>query len=225
MSLSKPLSAKPSATSSARLLLPRHTGLFLWALVFAAVLLWSWRDPHDRFTWWLEVLPALAGAVILLATRRRFALTPLVYALLLWHCIILLVGGHYTYARVPLFDTFASWFDWQRNHYDKLGHLAQGLVPALLCRELLVRLRVVNGPRWRGFLVLCFALALSAFYELIEWWVALLSGAGAEAFLGTQGYVWDTQSDMGFALLGALLALGLLAPLHDRQLRQLSASP
>jgi len=199
---------------------PRGPAL-LWLLVFGAVLLWSAIAPRDRLTWWLEVMPALAALVLLAGTRQRFPLTPLCYKLILGHCIILMVGGHYTYAEVPLFDQIADWLGSSRNNYDKVGHFAQGFVPAMVARELLLRLQVVNGNGWRAFLTVCFCLALSAFYELIEWWVALLSGAGAEAFLGTQGYIWDTQSDMLMALIGAICALGLLADVHDRQLQRL----
>ena len=168
----------------------------LWLLVFGAALLWSAIAPKDRLTWWLEVMPALVALVLLTVTRRRFPLTPLCYGLILFHCIILMVGGHYTYAEVPLFDQIAEWTGGSRNNYDKVGHFAQGFVPALAARELLLRLRVINGDGWRAFLIVCFCLALSAFYELIEWWVALLSNEAAESFLGTQGYIWDTQSDM-----------------------------
>ncbi|WP_210397043.1 DUF2238 domain-containing protein [Motiliproteus sediminis] len=193
----------------------------LWILLYASVLLWSAIEPKDRFTWWLEVAPALIAAVVIWATRRRFPLTPLLYGLILLHCVILMVGGHYTYAEVPLFDWLRDSFALQRNNYDKVGHFAQGFVPAMVARELLIRLAVINGPHWRDFLIICFCLAFSAFYELIEWWVALLSGASAEAFLGTQGYIWDTQSDMGLALLGAICALATLSKLHNRQLKQL----
>ncbi|WP_417534562.1 DUF2238 domain-containing protein [Marinobacterium stanieri] len=191
---------------------------YLWGLCFLLVLVWSAIEPRDRLTWWLEVAPALAAAALLLATRRAFPLTPLLYALVLAHCVILMVGGHYTYAEVPLFDGL---WGAERNNYDKLGHFFQGFVPAIAARELLLRFQVVNGAAWRNMLILSFCLGFSAFYELIEWWVALLSGEGAEAFLGTQGYVWDTQSDMGFALLGASLALLTLSRWHDRQLGQL----
>jgi putative membrane protein len=170
------------------------------------------------------VLPAIAGALILLATLRRFPLTPLSYVLVLIHCIILMVGGHYTYAEVPAFDWLGQVMGWERNNYDKLGHLAQGFVPALLAREVLIRNRVVNGRGWLAFLVVCFGLALSAFYELIEWWVAVAAGGSSEAFLGTQGYAWDTQSDMAMALIGAIAALLLLGRVHDRQLRRLAAA-
>lgn len=192
---------------------------YLWSPCFLLVLVWSAIEPRDRLTWWLEVAPALAAAVLLLATRRVFQLTPLLYVLVLAHCVILMVGGHYTYAEVPLFDGL---WGAERNNYDKLGHFFQGFVPAIAAREILLRFKVVNGDIWRNLLITGFCLGFSAFYELIEWWVALLSGEGAEAFLGTQGYVWDTQSDMGFALLGAILGLLLLSRLHDRQLKGLS---
>ena len=191
----------------------------LWLLVFAAVLVWSAINPADYFTWFLEVLPAIIGLLVLLATRRSFPLTGLAYLLILVHCIILMVGGHYTYAEVPLFDWIRDSFGQARNNYDKVGHFAQGFIPAMVAREILVRKQVVQGRGWLAFLVVCFCLAFSAFYELIEWTVAVASGESAEAFLGTQGYVWDTQSDMAYALAGAVTALLLLSRLHDRQLR------
>ena len=194
----------------------------IWLGIFFAVLIWSAIAPKDYPTWVLEALPAILGLVILAATRRRFPLTPLAYLLILIHCIILMVGAHYTYAEVPLFDWLRDAFGMQRNNYDKLGHFAQGFVPALVARELVIRLHVFHRTGWRNFFIVCFCLALSAFYELIEWWVALLSAEAAEAFLGTQGYVWDTQSDMLLALIGAICALLLLARLHDRQLRRLA---
>ncbi|MCL2917327.1 DUF2238 domain-containing protein [Shewanella litorisediminis] len=196
-------------------------GRMLWLLVFFAVFLWSAVGPFDRFTWFLEVLPALIGFAILAATERRFPLTPLVYGLILIHCVILMVGGHYTYAEVPLFDWLKEPMGWERNNYDKVGHFAQGFIPAMIARELVLRLGVMQKGNWCNFFVVCFCLALSAFYELIEWWVAIATGEGAEAFLGTQGYVWDTQSDMGFALLGAIVALLTLSRWHDRQLTAL----
>jgi putative membrane protein len=199
----------------------RAPGPVVWTGIFTAVLLWSGTRPKAYDVWLMEVLPALVGFVVLAATRRRFPLTPLAYWLVLMHCIILMVGGHYTYAEVPLFDAIRDAFGHTRNNYDKIGHFAQGFVPAILARELLLRLAVVRGRGWLYFLTVCFCLALSAFYELIEWWVALFSEEAADAFLGTQGYIWDTQSDMGFALLGAISALLLLARLHDRQLSAL----
>jgi len=189
--------------------------------VFLVVLAWSAWAPHDYPTWWLEVLPALAALLILALTRQRFPLTPLAYALILAHAVILMVGGHYTYAEVPLGDWLRDWTGGERNNYDKLGHFAQGFVPAVIAREILVRLRVVTRRGWLALIVIAICLAISAFYELIEWWVALLTGTGAEAFLGTQGYIWDTQSDMFYALLGATAAMVLLSRLHDRQLREL----
>lgn len=189
-----------------------------WISVFLVVLIWSGIEPHDHPTWFLEVFPALIGAVVLWYTRESYPLTPLVYTLILLHCIILMVGGHYTYAEVPLFDWLRDQFDLARNNYDKLGHFAQGFVPAIVAREIVVRNRVFNSARWRNFFIICFCLGFSAFYELIEWWVALLSEEAAESFLGTQGYVWDTQSDMFWALSGAVLALLLLGPWHDKQM-------
>jgi len=192
-----------------------------YLLSFLALLLWSGIGPYDRFTWFLEVLPALMGLAALALTYRRFRLTRLVYLLIWIHAIILLVGGHYTYARVPLFDWLSQVLDLGRNNYDKLGHLAQGFIPAMVTREVLLRNRVVTRRGWLAFLVVCVCLAVSAFYELIEWWTAVLTGAGAEDFLGTQGYVWDTQSDMALCLLGSLLALAFLSRLHDRQMAAL----
>jgi putative membrane protein len=178
-------------------------------------------DLVRRFvTWCLEVAPAVIGGVVLWFTRERFPLTTLVYVLILIHCIILMIGGHYTYAEVPLGEWVRELVDGSRNNYDKLGHFVQGFIPAIITRELMIRLEVFNSSRWRDFFIVCFCLAFSAFYELIEWWVALLSEEAADAFLGTQGYVWDTQSDMGWAFFGAVLALVLLSRLHDRQLRE-----
>ena len=193
----------------------------LWVGIFVTVLVWSASAPKDYPTWWLEVMPALIGFVVVVGTRRRFRLTTLAYVLILAHSIVLMVGGHYTYAEVPLFDTFREWFGWQRNNYDKVGHFMQGFAPALIARELVVRLDIINGAVWRNFFILCFVLALAAFYELLEWWTALLFEEAADAFLGTQGYLWDTQSDMGWALLGASLSLLLLRPLHDAQLSRI----
>lgn len=192
-----------------------------WIVIFAAVLIWSGIGPHDYPTWLLEVAPAIIAAAVLWFTRERFPLTRLTYILILIHCIILMVGGHYTYAEVPLGDWIKDTFDQTRNNYDKLGHFAQGFVPAIVAREILIRKNVVNYPGWRDFLTVCVCLAISAFYELIEWWVALLSAEAADSFLGTQGYIWDTQSDMWLALLGAVSALVLLSRLHDKQLRAL----
>ncbi len=167
--------------------------------------------------------PALIGAAVLAATWRSFRLTPLLYALILAHAVVLMVGGHYTYAEVPLFDTIRDLTGSERNNYDKVGHFFQGFVPALIAREILLRLDVVRGRGWLNLYIVSICLAFSAFYELIEWWVALLTGEDAEAFLGTQGYAWDTQSDMAWALTGAIVAILALARWHDRQLEALAA--
>ena len=200
---------------------PAKNMQYSWMLIFIVVLVWSGISPHDYPTWILEVGPALIGAAVLWFTRESFPLTRLSYILILIHCIILMVGGHYTYAEVPLFDWIRDEFGQSRNNYDKLGHFAQGLIPAIVAREIVIRKKVFNDEIWRNFFIVCFCLGFSAFYELIEWWVALLSAEAADSFLGTQGYIWDTQSDMFFALSGAILALLLLAKTHDRQLRQL----
>jgi putative membrane protein len=194
---------------------------YTWIVIFLAVLGWSAINPHDYPTWFLEVTPALIGAAILWRTRDSFSLTRLTYVLILIHCIILMVGGHYTYAEVPLFDWIRDEFGQTRNNYDKLGHFVQGFIPAIIAREIVIRKDVFNSAAWRDFFIVCFCLGFSAFYELIEWWVALLSKEAADSFLGTQGYIWDTQSDMFYALIGAILALLLLGKLHDRQLNQL----
>jgi putative membrane protein len=252
--------------------------------LLAPVLGWSAIGPHDRFTWFLEVVPVLIGVPLAVAVQRRFPLSSLLLVLLWWHSVILIVGGHYTYARVPLGDWAMEWFGWKRNNYDKVGHFAQGFVPAILAREILLRLsplgaarpgtegtgpfgdasacakatadtqgsdsrRVLRpsrvdggagtagpfgGPqgtcsgrpsKWLPFLCVCVCLAFSAFYELIEWWVAVASGAAADDFLGTQGYAWDTQSDMAWALGGAIAALALLRRWHDRSLARLAVGP
>jgi putative membrane protein len=199
-------------------------GSLIWSVVFMLVLLWSAIQPFDRFIWWLEVSPALIAAAVLLLTRRRFSLTSLTYVLILLHAIILMVGGHYTYAQVPLFDWLAEVFHWQRNNYDKVGHFTQGFVPAIVAREILLRNKVVSGRIWLGFIVVCICLSISAFYELVEWWVAVMTKTGADLFLATQGYVWDTQADMAWALFGAILALLLLSRWHDQQLQPWLAS-
>jgi putative membrane protein len=195
-----------------------NTIKYLWISIFLVVLIWSGINPKDPITWFLEVLPALIGAAILAATYRSFKLTSILYLLILAHCIVLMIGGHYTYAEVPFFNDL---FGAERNNYDKLGHFFQGLVPALIAREILIRKHVVNGRRWLSLFVICVALSFSAFYELIEWWVAVMSGGGAEAFLGTQGYIWDTQSDMAFALIGAISSLVFLSKFHENQIKNL----
>lgn len=190
----------------------------LWLGIYFAVLIWSAIEPKGYFIWILEVGPALIGLVILVLTYKKFPLTPLLYTLILIHCIILMVGGHYTYAEVPLFDWIKPYFGFERNNYDRVGHFAQGFVPAIIAREILIRLKIVTLPNWRNFIIVAICLAFSAFYELIEWAVALMTGENADAFLATQGDIWDTQSDMALALTGAVLSLLLLSRVHDRQL-------
>jgi putative membrane protein len=195
---------------------------WLWLGVFMVVLVWSGINPKDQFTWFLEVFPALIGFVLILLTYRKFPLTPLLYMLILIHMIILMVGGHYTYAEVPLFDYIKEVLHQSRNNYDKLGHFFQGFEPAILAREILIRKEVVKQSKaWLNYIVLSIVLAFSAFYELFEWWVALATGEDAEAFLGMQGYAWDTQSDMMYALVGGITALLLLSRWHDRQIKKL----
>jgi putative membrane protein len=194
---------------------------YLWLIIFFSVLVWSGINPKDSFIWFLEVAPALIGLIILGVTFKTFRLTTLVYILILIHSIILMIGGHYTYAEVPFFDWIKDYFDLARNNYDKIGHFAQGFIPAIIAREILLRKNVVTQTSWLAFIVVSICLAISAFYELIEWWVAELSGESAEAFLGTQGYVWDTQSDMAIALLGSIMALIILSRIHDNQLKDI----
>lgn len=195
----------------------------VWVITFFSVLVWSGVYPKDYLTWALEVAPAVIGVIVLAATRKSFPLTPLVYWLILIHCVVLMVGGHYTYAEVPLFESLKPVFGFERNHFDKLGHFLQGFVPALIAREILIRKAVVAASTWRNFFVVCFCLAFSALYELIEWAVAIISATAADAFLGTQGYIWDTQSDMAFALVGAIAALALLGRTHDRQIHNIDS--
>lgn len=179
--------------------------------------------PHDWFTWALEVFPAVIGLALLLATRNRFPLTPLLYVLLFVHAVILVVGGHYTYALVPLGFWMEKAFGFARNHYDRIGHFAQGFVPAIVAREILIRRRVVRGRGWLFAIVVAFCLAISAAYELLEWTVSALSGSAGDSFLGTQGDVWDTQKDMALAFIGAITAQLLLGRVHDRQLTTVDA--
>lgn len=194
-------------------------------VVGAIALAISGGAPHDRLTWLLEVAPILIAVPVLIATARRFPLTPLAYRLIFVHALILMVGGHYTYAEVPLGDWVADALGLARNPYDRLGHLAQGFVPAVVVREILIRRSPLRRGKWLAFLVACVCLAISAAYELVEWWSALLGGERADAFLGTQGDQWDTQWDMFMALVGAVAALALLGRLHDRQLERLEADP
>ena len=184
------------------------------------IFVWSAIAPHDRFTWWLEVAPGLAGIAVLALTYRRFTFSRLAYFLMFLHIIILFVGGHYTYARVPAFDWLEDALNLSRNHYDRVGHFAQGFVPAIIAREIFVRKSIIRGKAWLFFFIVCVCLAVSALYELIEWWTAVFTGEAATDFLGTQGDVWDTQMDMFLALTGAVSALCLLGKLHDRQMRR-----
>lgn len=184
-----------------------------------AALGWSAWKPKDGFVWFLEVFPAIVGGIVLLWLYRRFRFTDLVYVLILAHAIILMIGGHYTYAEMPLFNWLRDSFDLSRNYYDRVGHLAQGFVPAMIAREVLLRKTPLQRGGWLFFLVVCVCLAISAYYEFVEWWVAVASGTAADAFLATQGDVWDTQWDMFLAFCGSIAAQLLLSRVHDRQLR------
>ena len=191
-------------------------------LTFTAVFVWSLVRPHDYFTWFLEVFPAIVGLVIVVATHRRFPLTPLLCVLLTLHAIILMIGGHYTYAEVPLGFWMRDLLHTARNDYDRIGHFAQGFVPAMVAREILIRRNVVRGRGWLYFLVVSICLAISAAYELMEWRVSVATGSKGDAFLGTQGDVWDTQEDMATALVAAMIAPLTLGWLHDRQIARVS---
>ncbi len=192
----------------------------IFLLIYFIVFIWSSINPKDYFTWFLEVVPAIVALIILTFTYKNFKFTPLVYSLILIHSIILMVGGHYTYSEVPLFDFIKDVFNHDRNNYDKLGHFAQGFIPAMVAREIIIRKNIINIEAWRNFFIVCFCLGFSAFYELIEWWVAILSNDSANDFLGTQGYIWDTQSDMAWALFSSIIALILLRKYHDNQLKK-----
>lgn len=196
----------------------------LAALLIVALLL-SGVAPFDRGTWVLETAPVFVALAVLAATRRRFSLTPMLYVLIAAHALVLIYGGAYTYARVPLGDWLQSVFGLLRNPYDRVGHFMQGFVPAMVAREILLRRSIINGAAWRNFLIVCVCLAISATYEFLEWWAALAFGQGAEAFLGTQGDPWDTQWDMFMALIGAISALALLGRMHDRAVQRLPSGP
>ena len=196
--------------------------VLLFAMLFLVLsLIISGIDPFDRGTWLMEVLPVLIVVPLLIHTYKRFPLTNLLYVLIFIHCMVLIVGGTYTYARVPLGFEMAEWFGLDRNPYDKIGHFMQGFVPAIAAREILLRNGILKHGKMLIFIVISIVLAISASYELIEWAAALTLGEGAEEFLGTQGYEWDTQSDMFFALIGSVSALFLLSKWHDRQLYKL----
>jgi len=205
--------------------------LFILLILLLAVMVWSWIAPFDRLTWWLEAIPVIIALPVLWYTHESFPLTRISYYLVFIHAVILVVGAHYTYARVPLGFWLQDWFDLSRNNYDRIGHLAQGFIPAILAREILWRKKVLNldhqgssadhrGGGWLFFLVTCFCLAFSAFYVLIEWWTAVIGGDGSLEFLGTQGDVWDAQWDMMSALIGAVAAQLLLGKWHDRQMAE-----
>jgi putative membrane protein len=182
-------------------------------------LAWSGIGPEDRTTWWLETAPVMIGVPLLLATHRRFPLSPLLHRLIFLHALVLIMGGHYTYAKTPVGFWVQDWLDLSRNPYDRLGHLMQGFMPAILTREILLRRSPLRPGKWLAFLSVCVPLAFSACYEMLEWWAALAFGENADAFLATQGDVWDTQWDMFLAMVGAIAALGALGWVHTRQLR------
>ena len=190
--------------------------------IFLLIFVWSAIYPHDYFTWFLEIFPTLIACIILVTTYKKFQLTDIAYCLILVHCIILCIGGKYTYAEVPLFDWIKEHFNQSRNNYDKVGHLAQGFVPAIVIREILIRKNVIKNGTWLNVIIVFFCLGISALYELLEWLVAELSGEGADAFLGTQGFAWDTQSDMLCALIGAVTSLVVLSKWHNRQINSIN---
>ena len=197
----------------------QHVALLV---ALGAIVIWSWIEPKDRLTWWLEAVPALVAAAVMVATYNRFRLTDLLYGLAWVHAIILLVGAHYTYAEVPAFDWIQEAFDLSRNHYDRVGHLAQGFVPAIAARELLIRTSPLKPGKWLVVLIVLSCMGISAIYELLEFAAAASTGEAAVAFLAFQGDVWDTQKDMLLALVGAVASLVLCSRLHDRQLASLS---
>ena len=209
---------------------PQHSGeikvtsmnkiIFLLLVLFFTMLLWSAVDHFDYFTWFLEAIPAILGVAILALTFTRFRFTNIAYIFIFIHCCILLVGAKYTYAEVPLFNYIQEYFGHARNNYDKIGHFAQGFIPAIITRELLVRLNILNKKSWLPFIVLSICLSISAVYELFEWSIAMLSGQTAEDFLGTQGYEWDAQSDMLFAMTGVICML-LLSKIHDKSIKNM----
>jgi putative membrane protein len=216
---------RPRAMLRSHPLLPLRLGvLALMALAFC-VFIWSAVRPYDWLTWFLEVFPGVGGAIILALTWRRFRFTPLVYGLVALHAMILFIGGHYTYARVPLFNWLKDHYHLSRNHYDRVGHFAQGFVPAMIARELLLRRSPLTRGKWLTLLVICICMAISAWYELFEWLTALVSGSNATAFLGTQGDQWDTQEDMACAFIGAVLSLILMSKWQDRQMAAMEGAP
>ncbi|MNU22059.1 Inner membrane protein YjdF [compost metagenome] len=191
---------------------------YLLLIIFVLGIIISGIQPHDYFTWFLEVFPALLGAMVLIATFEKFRFTYCVYVLILLHALVLFIGGHYTYAEVPLFDTIKEALGQERNNYDKVGHFMQGFVPAAIIRELLIRRNIINVKSWIPYMVLCICITISVCYEFLEWAVAIFTGSAAEDFLGTQGYVWDTQSDMLYASIGAITFLLIFHRWHDRRM-------
>jgi len=205
--------------------MPKQNNLLIpMGILTGAVFAWSAFRPHDYFTWFLEIFPILVALPVLVISHQKFPLSTLLYVLIALHAMILMVGGHYTYAEVPLFNWLRDALDLSRNYYDRVGHFTQGFVPAMVAREILIRKKVVMRSKWLFFLICCICLSISACYELIEWWVAVATGEAAEAFLGTQGDVWDTQWDMLLALLGAIIAQLTLAKWHNLQLLQFGQS-
>ncbi|MCW2118988.1 DUF2238 domain-containing protein [Flavobacterium sp. 7A] len=192
--------------------------IYVMITVFFVFLLWSISNPKEGFTCFLEIIPAIIGALVLALTFKKFRFTNFTYFLILIHCIILFIGGHYTYAEVPFFDFIKETFQQSRNNYDKVGHFAQGLVPAMITRELFIRKKVISNPSFFNFIIVSICLAISAAYEWIEWGVSLVTGEGGDAFLGTQGDIWDTQSDMLFATIGAITGLLLFSKIQNKQL-------
>ena len=198
---------------------PSRRAIYALLAAFAVIFIWSAIRPYDYFTWLLEVFPAILGLIVLAATYRRFKFTTLVYGLIWAEAVVLLIGGHYTYAREPVFNWIRDNWHLSRNYYDRVGHFAQGFVPALVAREILLRQRVVKRGGWLVFIVISVCLAMSALYELFEWRVSVAYGSSATDFLGTQGDVWDTQEDMATALIGAIVALITLSHFHDTRLQ------
>jgi putative membrane protein len=195
--------------------------IYIMLSIFFTTLSWCIINPNEKFTCFLEIIPAIIGLLILVFTFNKFRFTNFTYFLILIHCIILFIGGHYTYAEVPLFDYIRDVFHQSRNNYDKVGHFAQGFIPAMIIRELLIRKKVINNKSFFNFIIVCICLAISAAYEWIEWGVSLVTAEDGDAFLGTQGYIWDTQSDMLFATIGAITALIVFSKIQDKQIQKL----
>lgn len=220
-----PCTTKSSADLSTVFPLSNKVLKYNLLILLLLVILWSLVGAADMFTWWMEAFPVLIVLPLLVVTREKFQLTPLVYCLISAHMVILLIGAHYTYAKVPIFDDLKDYFHWSRNHYDRLGHFVQGFVPAIVARELLLRTSTLRRGKWLVTVIILGCLGISALYELLEWGTAEWKGEAADAFLGSQGDIWDTQKDMLWALIGATTAITLLSGLHDRALRKLGLDP